>query len=324
MNTKLIKTFFLCIFLISLFTVGILISSTENEKVSPQARILMGRLYSSSEKERVNAALKLSNYRNESVIESLIHVINTDNSEMVKRVALRSLGRIGDYKAVPVLLEFIESDSISLKVEAMGASINFSTKPLTEALINGSRSKNPIVRQNAIIYLGSLKKNNNKVIDAIINALNDISEGVRVAACKSLEKKREKRAVKNIAKVLLNDKSEIVKEYAAQALGVMYGKGAEDALIIALRDASPLVRITSARSLARLNSKRGLNEAINGIKSVDARIRVMACEIIGLAGNNNSVIFLEQATQDFDRRVQRAAESALKKIKERNSNSAID
>lgn len=293
-------------------------STTTVPGISPITQVLLGKLFSPGERDRINAALKLADYSHPQVVQALITVAKNDSSEMVKRVALKSLGRIGSFEALPVILESFKSDSIGIKVEAMGAAVNFSTLPVTNALINETDAKNSIIRQKAVTYLGHLKRNNNKVVDTIIKKLSDISEGVRVAACKVLGEKNIVRAIPDISQILVDDRSEVVRKYAAQALGEIKGLKARKVLKNTLDDSSPLVRITAAKSLALIDSGAGLSEAIQGIKSPDARIRVIACEVIGLVGNEDTGIFLEQAAHDFDRRVQRAAEKAITELKERS------
>lgn len=286
-------------------------------ELSPITQVLLGKLYSPGERDRISAALRLADYSHPQVIQALIAAVRNDNSEMVKRVALKSLGRIGSYKALPVILESFESNSIGVKVEAIGAAVNFSTPAVTNALINKTDAKNPIVRQKTITFLGHLKHNNYKVINTLIRKLGDISEGVRVAACRVLGEKNIARAIPGISKILINDKSEVVRKYAAEALGKIKSRRAEKVLKEALDDSSPLVRVTVAKSLAVLGSRSGLSEAIQGIKSPDARIRAISCEVIGMVGNEESGIFLKQAVQDYDRRVLRSAEKALSELKKR-------
>lgn len=316
---RIIKYIVFGIILCTLLPVsGIGQSSTSTVvELLPVTQVLLGKLFSPGERGRINAALKLADYSHPQVIQALITVARNDTSEMVKRVALKSLGRIGSFKALPVILESFESNSIGIKVEAMSAAVNFSTLAVTNALINETDANNPIVRQKAVTYLGHLKRNNSKVVDTIIKKLGDISEGVRVAACRVLGEKNVVPAIPDISRILINDRSEIVRRYAARALGEIKSVQAQKVLKKALDDSSPFVRISAAKSLAVIGYRAGLSEAIQGIKSPDARIRVMACEVIGMVGKEEADIFLEQAAQDFDRRVQRAAEKALRELKER-------
>lgn len=293
------------------------------ESLSPSGQILLGKLFSPNEKERINAALKLADYSNSRIVKALSNAVRNDASEMVKRVALRSLGLIGDDESLPLIIEMISSDSMNIKIEAMGAAINFSDSSLEDVLIEESNSSSTLIRQKAVTYLGSLESNSKRVVDVVIEKLEDISEGVRVAACKVLAKKKIAESVHAIARLAGKDRSEVVRQYAVQALGEIGSNEGKKYLKTRLGDSSPIVRITAAKSLARMQSREGLNEAIHGIKSSNARIRVIACEVLGLMGDEKSSIFLEQASQDFDLRVKKAAETALLKIRKRIDNEKL-
>jgi hypothetical protein len=290
----------------------------DNEEITPAIQILLGKLFSPNQKERINAALKLADYNHKRVISSLINVSLGDKSEMVRRVAIRSLGRIGAPEAIPAIMESMASESNGIKIEAMGAAVNFSTPSVKNALIAKANSNNPIIRQNAVVFLGEIKNNNITVVNTIIDKFKDISEGVRVSACKVSGKKKIEKAVPALDEILKSDRSDIVREYAAKALGEINSPKVQEVLKRHLDDTSPAVRIIIAKSLALAGSRAGLSEAIEAIKSPAARIRVLACDVIGLAGNRKSAIFLEQALNDYDRRVQRAADKALKEINKKN------
>ncbi|MFC2061867.1 HEAT repeat domain-containing protein [Elusimicrobiota bacterium] len=293
------------------------VSTQTVKELSPSAQILLGKLYSPGERDRIRAAAKLANYQHPDVIRGLISAVKNESSEMVKRVILRSLGQMEDKQALPVILTYINSSSQGIQIEALGAAVNFSSSSVKEAVLEKADSPNPIVRQKAVIYLGKLKQNNHAVYNKLIERLDDISEAVRVAACKVLGDKQLKKSVEKLSEILSQDRSEVVRKYAATALGKIKVKGAQTALKAALEDSSPEVRITAAKGLAIAGSKSGLGEAIEAIKSLDARVRVMACEVIGMVGGESSRMFLEQSAQDIDRRVQEAAEESLKNMDKR-------
>ena len=292
-------------------------SVSQDDPVPPNVQVLLGKLFSPRERARMNAALKLGDYSHPLVIDNLIHVVAEDSSETVRRVAIRSLGNTSSPAAFKTILKAVESESIGIKMEAMGAAVNFSTPAVRGILLAEAASPNPMVRQKAVAYLGKLKQNNELVINKLVESLDDISEGVRVAACRVLAGKKYEVSLDKLVSVLSDDRSDIVRENAAAAVTNIGGKKAENSLNAALEDGSPSVRIKAAEGLALMGSKSGLNEAIQGIKSSDARVRIAACNIIGLTGGRKNRIFLEQALGDYDRRVQRAAMEALKKLDER-------
>lgn len=306
---------FICIPVFLFYVRGF--TERNEETVPPKVQILLGKLFSGNEKERINAALRLSDYPGGRVVDALIMTVENDMSDMVKRSAIRSLGNMGTEESLKVLLENIGSESISVKIEAMSAAVNYSSSTVNSAILKEADSPNPIVRQKAVSYLGMLKKNNSLVTDAIVDGLSDISEGVRIAACKVVAQKKIKSAVGIIEDILINERSELVRVHALMALASLDEKRVARILKSALEDGSPLVRIHAAKGLAERGSKAGLDEAVRGIKSSDVKVRIVSCEILGLIGGDDSTLFLEQALGDFDRRVQRSAKEALLKIRKR-------
>ncbi|MBN2406868.1 MAG: HEAT repeat domain-containing protein [Elusimicrobia bacterium] len=291
--------------------------SDDEQAISPAVQVLLGKLFVPDERERIGAAIKLADYHDQYVVEGLMTAAKNDSSDMVKRVVLRSLGHIGDIRALPVILSSIETGSVGVKIEAMQAAVNFSTSSVKNAIMIQADSPNPMVRQKAVAFLGRVQPNDNGIIKIIIEKLSDISEGVRVSACAVVGSKKTQQAIEPLSKIIREDGADIVRKHAAMALGDIGGKKAQEVLVEALSDTSPMVRITAAQELALNGSRAGLNEAMEGIKSPEAWIRVAACEVIGETGDTSAKILLEQATQDIDRRVQKAAQNALMKMSER-------
>ncbi len=313
---SIIKFIIYIVFLWQLLAVNC-VADDKNNSIEPAVQVLLGKLFSPVEKERINAALRLADYSHPQVVQNLIRITRNDKSEMVRRVALRTMGKIGNSEALPVIIEAIESDLMGVKIEALSAAAKFHDPAVAEIIIKKTDSKNPIIRQKAVLFLGGMDFSDDRISDVILNKLDDISEGVRVSATKVVGKKKLKYAMPALGNIIKKDRSEVVRQYAVQALCNMKDRDAKKILEDALEDSSPVVRITAAKGLALVKSKAGLGEAIDGIKSQDARIRIIACEVIGLVGDNESEIFLRQALQDFDRRVQKMAENAIRELNKR-------
>lgn len=283
------------------------------ETLSAAAELLLERLYSSEERERVNSALRLGRYSHPEVIERLIYLAREDPSDSVRRVALRSLGSIGDERALPAILEFTEDDNTAVMIEAVSAAVRFEDPRVKEMLLKKAEASNPMVRQRAVRFLGEF--NERGLEGFILEKLGDVSEGVRMAAVESLAGRDSSRVGEALARVLEQDRSAAVRAAAAEVLGGV--PGMKDPLKDALTDSDITVRVRAAESLAVLGSRAGLGVAVEGIKAQDYRARVISCRVIGMAGGENERIFLERAAGDHDRRVQRAAESALREMDRR-------
>ncbi len=311
------KYLILTVFLV--ITVFLPIEAEEKESNS-RTQVLLEQLYSSDRNVQVRAARELKYYSTPKVINALSGVaLNKNFDSVVRRVALRSLGDIADPMAVPTVLSIIDSSEVNLKVEAMGAAVNFSTPTLHKKILENTGADNPLVRQKAILYLSRIEKlpDGFELKEVLLSKLKDIHVGVRKNTVKVIEKQNIEELIPSLGVWLEEENSEIVRIQIVKSLGVLGGEAVHEILRKALLDSSPIVRITAALSLAELGSRAGLNEATTAIKSADAPIRVKACRVMGLVGSDNIIFFLEQAVQDYDTRVQRAARQALNKVKVR-------
>ncbi|MEA3506377.1 MAG: HEAT repeat domain-containing protein, partial [Elusimicrobiota bacterium] len=178
----------------------------------------------------------------------------------------------------------------------------------------------PFIKQEAISAAGRmelefLKKRG--AVEKIIKLAEATNTGVRIAACNFLGNKKVEKAIPEIVNRLESDSSDLVREAAAEALGEIGDRDSIRALRSALNQSSPAVRITSALALAKLGSDTGLDTAITAIKSTDYKVRVKACKIIGMVGDESLKFLLEEALDDYDSRVQRAARRAIKLLEKR-------
>ncbi len=298
------------------------ISEADKPSLEVQARVLLGNLFSPNLKTRINAAVKLGEYEHPRVTEGLMVAVRRDSSDMVKRMALKNLGKFRARKAAAVIIDSINSGSTAVKIEAIKAGVKLSSVPVNKVIVKQIDSANPLVRQEAVSQAGEMATvflKEHGLFGKIIKMTGDISTGVRVAACRVLGEHKVSEAVGELIDILKNDSSDMVRNEAADVLGEIGDAEAIEGLKEALIQSSPKVRISAALALAKLGSDAGLNEAINGIKSSDYEVRARACRIIGLVGDESMVFLLEEALSDFDRRVKNAACEAvniLKKEKE--------
>ena len=284
------------------------------EGLSPLERELLTQLYSADERERVNAAIKLSSYSDtKEVVEALINAAASDPDQMVARVSLRSLGHMGAEDALELILEKAAEAPLPVMMEAMSAARNFSDQKVLEMLLEKASDPNSLIRQRAIGYLWDRDDDRIKLL--LLKKLEDPAEGVRLASLKAIDQREQTGASEVLEVALGSDRSPAVREEAARALEKYTNRA--KALKSALNDSDLIVRMTAARSLAGQGSSSGLKTAIQEVKSSDARVRVLAVEIIGLVGSVSNRVFLEEASRDYDRRVQRAAEAALKEMEKR-------
>lgn len=83
--------------------------------------VLMSTLYELCPAIKWNAATALGNFRDDPrVVNALIHALG-DDTLYVREAAIRSLGKIGNAKAVPDLIPFLGSESFAIRIDTVRA-----------------------------------------------------------------------------------------------------------------------------------------------------------------------------------------------------------
>ena len=152
-----------------------------------------------------------------------------DQHWLVRLQASRALGRIGDERAIPTLLDLCQDE-------------------------------NPSVRRRAVEALGNFDES--IVIEKLEEALNDPDAGVRIYAIKGLTNLKTHHAARIIAQGM-RDKNDQVAWSAANALGRI-GELAVDSLLNLLSDPKREVRYKAVKVLGRIASIR----AVNGLNAI--------------------------------------------------------
>ena len=127
--------------------------------------------------------------------------------------------------------------------------------PAVSALIAALKDKDEVVRINAATALGSMDAEAASAVPALTEALKDKNERVRSSAAYALESiGAEAVSVVPALTEALKDKDEVVRDSAASALGSMgaFATSAVPALTEALKDKDEGVRGSAARALSRI------------------------------------------------------------------------
>ncbi len=220
---------------------------------------------SKNEAVRARAVEILGEIGGERAIRELINVVISDDSEMVKSSAAKSIAW-ADEKALKMFLEKIEGVKIK---GATWVLVNYLIKALKSKdknirmhaaialgrigddravphLIDALNDKSPAVRRAAAIALGMI--GNNAAVDALLKRLNDEDVEVRKAALESLtDLNLSKKDIEKV-KESLKDPDPRVRELAAMVLE-KGGEAAVEALLEAIEDKVREVRVTATQSL---------------------------------------------------------------------------
>lgn len=129
---------------------------SEDPEEAKKIQDLIRKLRGSDEREAYDAVLKLAMIADEASADALLSVVRTHRSESMRIAALRGLARMGDKRALGLVLRDLRSSDLTARRNAAGSLGNF--------------------------------KNNEEVIDPLIRALRDDDGWVRMNAQGSLEK----------------------------------------------------------------------------------------------------------------------------------------
>jgi len=129
--------------------------------------------------------------------------------------------------------------------------------PAANTVVTGIQSENPMTREDMVEF--AKKYDEPEVVQALVGALADPSETVRVLACRSLAIIGDPLAVPGLLQVLEQESSDAVRREAIDALGRIKDPSSVDALV-ALVDASQAdkVPLNAIWALGNIGDKRAL------------------------------------------------------------------
>ena len=180
-------------------------------------------------------------------------------------------------------------------------------------LIKAFTHDNYGVRRDAI---EALTKIGSSAVDALIEALKDKNEDIRICATVTLGNIGDKRAVGPLIKTLDDEKRGIARE-AAEALGKIGSKCATETLIKILRDETRSdIHDAVAIALGKIGDKRAIRPLVHAAKT-DKAVRGYAVRALGWFNNKCLIKLFIEALQDDDWLARSAAAESLGKLGDR-------
>jgi len=148
---------------------------------------------------------------------------NKDTNLEVRMVAARTLGAYKTDNSLNALLEVISDDSEDLQSAIISSLVKYSDKEkAVDAIINSLKNgKTEFVRSISAQSLASIKTD--KVVTALIEALDDDSVLVKQKAANSLGEIGDKRAIPALKRVYKEEDDPNLKSYTFSALKKMGG-----------------------------------------------------------------------------------------------------
>ncbi|HXF06124.1 MAG TPA: HEAT repeat domain-containing protein [Blastocatellia bacterium] len=259
-----------------------------------------------------------------------------------KRAVAIALGRIGDPRAIPVLVRALVEVPEMASFAAQGLARLCDQRGLDE-LIHMLGHSDGNVRQAVISALASLhyparaeslqgllahpygrvreaavrilgEGDQPDVVRALLERCYDEDEQVRAAALERLGTIEGACVVPTLVQALRNETPR-GREAAARALGRVYGVEAVAALATALTDGDPWVRKAAAEALAQHGAQEVVEDLVHLARAdPDGEVRRAAVEALGRIGGERVLTELSNLAGDGDERIAQATLAAMSRV----------
>ena len=307
----------------------------EGEAVERALVRLLGQ--PTARKEVVEALVR----NGERVTELLIEQLDDEDIE-TRKAAVIALGRIGDGRAVPALIETLAGDG-GLAIPAAGALGKIGDRRAFDALLDLIGHQDTAVRQAAIAAINSLghpemasravalladpdphvRESAVKIAgyfgfrecaELLLEMCHDDCESVRRAVIEHIVYLEDDRVAAAVADALENGTPR-VRAAAAYALGQMEGSDVLPRLLKILDDPDPWVRYFATRSIARHGFTESLDELARLAERDTARqVQIAAVDALGEIGGPRAVAVLSALVKSQEPDLASAAIKSLGQI----------
>ncbi len=204
----------------------------------------------------------------------------------VQLEAVRSLGLIGNKRAIDPLVDFLHDERAQdISEEVMLALNQIRDDAALDVLIKLLSDPKTLLRRRAAKVLGNLKNDENENVEnALIKALRDEDPDVRISAALSLAKMKH-----------------------------------TPALLSLLKDRDRTVRAQVVFILGGTNETGLMNHLLPLLKDPEGEVRREVAKVLGEKGERNAVPFLTGLLNDQEEMVQGEAAKALGQIRSENA-----
>ncbi|HWA56440.1 MAG TPA: HEAT repeat domain-containing protein [Gemmatimonadales bacterium] len=251
-------------------------------------------------RERAFAAELLGRVGNAKAVPVLLETAQATRAEDadVREIALRALARIADPRAVGALVGALKQAEVWLAPRIADILVRHG-EPVVDPMLSflAEPTRHPS-RAWAANILGELRVP--RAFPALLAALKDVDDEVRAKAAGALGKLGDRRAVSYLLDHLLADPAPFVRARIAGALGQFPGNEVIDRLVRALGDPAWWVRMRSVEALEQIGPTAE-TPLIVALDDPDPEIRIraaVALERLGIPSRIVRIIEAGEATLD--------------------------
>ena len=240
---------------------------------------LLLTIYSSDSDARILAVRSLGKSKDTRAVDVLLSAMEDDDANIRNQagLSLSELGEAAQSRLIEILLD--PKQKASVRGTATWALANLSTPDSIQALMDVVNDTNEDVRFQAIDGLGV--PGLTLAVDPLIRALQDKSSEIRWVAAGALGRIGDSQAVKPLL-IALNDPEAVVRMWASISLGsYLHSPLALEPLILLLSDSDIEVREWAAHGLGELGDKEAINPLVESLNDPHSLVRAAAAKSLG-------------------------------------------
>ena len=252
--------------------------------------LLMTRLAGDDVETIRTAVVALGRIGDRRAVPPLLDVLEHTNREL-RLAAASALARLGDPRAFEPLLGLLGDPDVAIRQAAIGALNSIGHPGMGPKICALLKSPDPLERESALKIAGYFGYD--ECTEQVVAACADPDERVRTSALEHLPYFEHPKALELLTNAMRSETPR-ARAAAAKALAAMPGSDAQALLAAGLSDPEPWVRYFSAISLGRQGSIFAL-DTLAHIASDDPapHVQVAAIEAIGEIGGDRAVEILK-------------------------------
>jgi HEAT repeat protein len=221
----------------------------------------------------------------------LITQLSAEDLE-VRRAAVVALGRIGDTKATPAVVEKLNEESLT--IDAANALARIGDPEAVDGLLNLLGNTDASIRQAAVSALNSVLPPS--MAERIIPLLDDPDPNVRESAVRIAGYFGYRESATHLLK-LSSDDNEQVRCAAIEHLPYLDDERVLDVLVRALKEETPKVRAAAARALGNMDSPQVVKALVEGLADEDLWVRYFSARALGRLRSADSIEALKEVVE---------------------------